>query len=158
MDSLLMDKSLISDAVTTAAIASDDRDWARFRSLLADRVHFDASRHVGGPPTELAAEDFLAGPAAVLSGFDGTQHALSNMLVTVDGDEAQCRADMVAYHYITEDDGTLSHVTMRGRWELGLRRVTGRWLITRWAVIPTAPLDGDAGLYERAGARGASAA
>ncbi|MFI5844747.1 nuclear transport factor 2 family protein [Catenuloplanes sp. NPDC051500] len=158
MDSLLMDKSLISDILTTAAIASDDRDWARLRSLLADRVHFDASRHVGGVPADLTAEDFVAAPAAVLNGFDGTQHNLSNMLVTVDGDEARGRADMVAYHYITEADGTVSYVTMRGRWEIALRRAAGGWLITRWAVIPTAPLEGDAGLYERATARGASAA
>jgi hypothetical protein len=154
----LLDRAAVADVVAGLAHAQDDRDWAALRGLFADEVVLDLStHHFGRPPTTMAAADLVDLARGVLTGFDCTHHAASNLVVHLSGDEAECRTHMVAYHHVPAEPGVVDHVTMRGYWQLALRRLDGRWLITRWAVLRTGPWEGSPDVYALAAARSAAA-
>lgn len=146
----LSDRLEIADVVANLAHAQDDKDWDRLRDLFADRLVLDASSHLGSPPVELTAEELAALAEDVIGGFPFTQHLTSNLLIEVDGDRATSRNHTWAYHYFPTDG--VDYCLMRGAWHLSLRRESGRWLIDKWAVVRSIPLEGDEGLYERAAA------
>jgi hypothetical protein len=150
----LVDRAAIADVVAGLAHAQDDRDWAALRELFTDAVILDLSTHYfGRPPTTVAAADLVELARATLEGFDCTHHAASNPLVRLSGDEAECRAHMVAYHHVPARPGVVDHCTMRGYWQLKLRKLGGRWLIHHWVVRRTAPWEGSPDVYELATAR-----
>jgi hypothetical protein len=154
----LVDRAGVADVVAGLAHAQDDRDWPALRRLLADEVVLDLStHHFGGPPTTMSAADLVDKAREVLTGFDCTHHAASNLVVHLSGDEAECRTHVVAYHHVPADPGVVDHCTMRGYWQLGLRKLGGRWLITRWAVLRTGPWEGSPDVYALAAARSAAA-
>ncbi|WP_255440544.1 nuclear transport factor 2 family protein [Actinoplanes sp. ATCC 53533] len=144
---MLQDRERIADVLTTLAFACDDKNWEQFGRLFTDRLHYDASRHSGKPAADLTVEEFTAVARGVLDGFDCTHHALSNKLITVAGDEARCRAYVVAYHYVAAEPGAVDYCVMRGYCTFGLRRIRDEWLISRWEVVRTAPLEGSPEVY-----------
>jgi SnoaL-like domain len=146
----LSDRLEIADVVASLAHAQDDKDWDLFRGLFADRVVLDASSHLGSEPVELSVDELVALAQGVINGFPFTQHLTSNLLIEVDGDRASSRNHTWAYHYFPTDG--VDYCLMRGAWKLSLRRESGKWLIEKWAVVRTAPLEGDEGLYELAAA------
>ena len=150
----LMDRAAIADVVAGLASAQDDRNWVALRGLFADEVVLDLSKHYfGRPPATTALTDLVELARASLTGFDCTHHASSNIVVTLSGDEAECRAHMVAYHHVPAETGVVDYCTMRGYWELKLRRLHQRWTIHHWSVVRTAPWEGCPDVYELAAAR-----
>jgi hypothetical protein len=150
----LMDRAAITDVVAGLATAQDDRDWGALRTLLADEVTVDLSKHhFGRPPTTMTAGDLVDLARVSLTGFDCTHHASSNITVTLSGEQARCRAHMVAYHHVPADPGVVDYCTMRGHWELGLRKAGQRWVIGHWSVVRTAPWEGCPDVYDLAAAR-----
>ncbi|MFF3485469.1 nuclear transport factor 2 family protein [Streptomyces sp. NPDC002701] len=150
----LVDRAAVADVVAGLAHAQDDRDWTALRRLFADEVRLDLSTHYHGrPPTTVPAAELVELARRTLEGFDCTHHAATDLLVQLSGDEAECRAHMVAYHHVPGAPGVTDHCTMRGLWRLGLSRSGGRWLIRSWAVVRTAPWEGSPGVYELAAAR-----
>ncbi|GIJ44873.1 hypothetical protein Val02_17590 [Virgisporangium aliadipatigenens] len=147
------ERERVAEAVVRLAYACDGKDWAGLRALVADRVRYDASRHRGGPAVELSAAEFTALARRSLDGFDTTHHALSNLLVTVDGDAAHCHAYVVAYHHVSTGPGTVDFCTMRGRCEFRLVAVGSQWRVREWTVVRTGPLEGSAEVYDIAAAR-----
>jgi hypothetical protein len=150
---MLSDRDKITDVVTTLAYACDQKDWETFRKLFTDDVRYDASRHRGGPAVDLTRDELTALASGVLSGFDATHHALTNVLVTMGKDEARCRTYVVAYHHVATEPGVVDFCTMRGRCDFRLRFVGNDWLITSWTVERTAPLEGSEKVYDHAAAR-----
>ncbi|MEV6639062.1 nuclear transport factor 2 family protein [Amycolatopsis sp. NPDC051371] len=150
----LVDRTAIADVVAGLAHAQDDRDWIALRRLFAEEVMLDLStHHHGRPPETVTAADLVELARATLEGFDCTHHAATGLVVRRSGDEADCRTHMVAYHHVPADPGVVDHCTMRGYWELKLRKVGGRWLIRHWAVRRTAPWEGSPDVYALAAAR-----
>jgi len=142
----------VVDVVARLAHAQDTRDWQGFQQLFADPVTLDQSAQSGEPAAIMTAEELAAKARRVLEGFACTHHASSNPLVEVDGDAATCRTHLVAYHHFPADG--VDFCTMRGYWQLDLARAGDRWTIRRWAIIRTAPWEGNPDLY-RLASRGA---
>jgi hypothetical protein len=150
----LADRTAIADVVAGLAHAQDDRDWAALRELFADEVTLDLStHHHGRPPTTVPAADLVELARTTLAGFDCTHHTATDLVVRRSGDEAGCRAHVVAYHHVPAAPGVVDHCTMRGCWQLELRRLGGRWLIHHWTVLRTAPWEGSPDVYALAAAR-----
>lgn len=150
----LADRAAVADVVAGLAHAQDDRDWPALRRLFADEVLLDLStHHYGRPPTTVPAPDLVELARKTLDGFDCTHHAASNLVVRLSDGEAECRTHMVAYHHVPADPGVVDHCTMRGYWQLRLRKLGGRWLITHWAVVRTGPWEGSPDAYALAAAR-----
>jgi hypothetical protein len=150
----LIERAAIADVVAGLATAQDDRNWGALRDLFADEVTLDLSKHYfGRPPTTMAVTDLVELARTSLTGFDCTHHASSNLVVRRSGEDAECRAHMVAYHHVPAEAGVVDFCTMRGHWELQLRKTQQRWLISQWSVIRTAPWEGCPDVYELAAAR-----
>lgn len=150
----LTDRTAIADVVAGLAHAQDDRDWTALRRLFAGEVLLDLStHHFGRPPATVAAADLVELARGTLEGFGSTHHAASNPQVRLAGDEAECRVHVVAYHHVPAAPGVVDFCTMRGSWELALRKSGGDWLITRWAVRRTCPWEGSPDVYALAAAR-----
>lgn len=143
----LIDRANITDVISNLAHSQDERDWDAFVSLFTDRVKFDLSEHLNLKPQNMTVEELKDKTQKALTGFESTQHISSDVVITVDGDTAQSRNRMTAYHHLPTEPGIADHCIMRGYWHLSLRRIDGRWLITRVRVVRTSPFDGYAGLY-----------
>ncbi|MEV7627978.1 nuclear transport factor 2 family protein [Actinoplanes sp. NPDC089786] len=149
-----IDHIRISDVVANLARAQDEKDWERFQGLFADRITLDLTGQSGEPAEELTAQEMTAKARAIIGGFACTHHASSNLLIEVSGATARCRAHMVAYHHVPTPG--VDHLTMRGYWRLDLVDANQRWAIRRWAIVRTAPWEGNPNLYDiaREGASG----
>lgn len=150
----LLDRAAIADVVAGLAHAQDDQDWVALRRLFDDSVELDLStHHFGRPPRTMPADELVQLARLTLAGFDCTHHAATNLAVLLTSDTAECRTHMVAYHHVPAEPGVIDHCTMRGYWQLKLRKVGKRWLIHQWAVIRTAPWEGSPNVYQLAAAR-----
>src|SRR5262245_28969903 len=105
----LIARAEISDVVLRYATGIDRRDWTLFRSCFADEVELDFTSWSGGEVRRTDADEWVAGVAAVLSGFDATQHISSNHVHTIAGDRATCVSYMIAHHHAVEDGERLMH-------------------------------------------------
>ncbi|MET0454908.1 MAG: nuclear transport factor 2 family protein [Mycobacterium sp.] len=150
----LVDRAAIADIVAGLAHAQDDRDWDALRDLFTSELTLDLSAHYfGRPPTVMTVTDLVELARKSLTGFDCTHHAASNLVVALSGDEAECRAHVVAYHHVPARAGVVDYCTMRGYWQLKLRRANQHWAIHHWAVIRTAAWEGCPDVYDLAAAR-----
>ncbi len=149
----LLDRAEIADLVAGLAHAQDDRDWNAFRQLFADRVLLNLSGHLADAPVDMSAEELATMASATLDGFDATHHATSNVAITFDNDDARCRVHVIAYHHVPAAPGVVDFCTMRGSWQLGLRKIDGRWRIHQWTIVRSGPYEGDPAVYQLAAAR-----
>lgn len=125
----LTDRAEIVEAVDSVAFLADLRDWQRLREVFADEVLVDYTSLRGGEPQRLAAGELIAGWKERLGGLDATQHIVANHLVELDGDEATCRAQVLAtHHHPNRSGGPLWH--LGGHYRYRLARRDGRWRIT----------------------------
>lgn len=149
----LVDRAQIADLIAALAHAQDDKDWDALRELFADRVLLNLSGHLSNEPVDITAEELARMARSTLDGFDTTHHATSNVLVTFEDDEARCRVHVIAYHHLKSDPGVVDFCTMRGFWQLRMRKVHDRWRIHAWSIVRSGPYDGDPVVYELAAAR-----
>lgn len=153
----LADRAAIADVVSGLAHAQDDRNWVALRRLLADEVLLDLStHHFGRPPASMPAADLVELASSTLTGFDCTHHTAADLDVRLAGDNAECRAHVVAYHHVPAEPGVVDHCTMRGYWHLKLSKLDDHWLITHWAVQRTCPWEGSPAVYALAAERAAA--
>ena len=97
------DRIALQDVMLRYASGVDDRDMALYRSCFADDVEvvgFGDSGPVNGVD---AWCDYVAN---ALERFGPTQHMLGPQLATVNGDDAHCRTDVQALHYMKDDPET----------------------------------------------------
>jgi 3-phenylpropionate/cinnamic acid dioxygenase small subunit len=88
----LEDKQALQELLVSYARCCDDRDWPRYRSLFIPEAAIDYSGAYGrsGQRDEIAdwIEALMSGPT-----LQHTQHLLSNIEITLEGDRAAGRAD-----------------------------------------------------------------
>lgn len=119
----LIDRADIIDLFSRYAAAIDQRDAARYRSCFTDEVDIETSgtRIEGG-----RAEEWVELALRAVGVFEGTQHVITNHLITLEGDEAECIATLQAQHW--NADVT---VAVGGQYTTRLRRTGSEWRIAR---------------------------
>ncbi len=126
---LALDRIALQDVMLSYAAGVDERDFDLYRSCFADDVEV-----VGfGDETVHGAEAWLAYVKNALERFGPTQHMLGPQLATVDGDDAHCRTDVQALHYLKEPEG--STLTLWATYKSDMRRIDGRWRIVRHELV-----------------------
>jgi hypothetical protein len=127
----LVDRAEIIDTQHRYALGIDGRDWPLFRSVFADRIRLDFTDWHGGEPSELEADEWVARVAARQSGFDSTQHQMSNIVVTFDADArgAACTTYVIARHCIHSPEGDLIQA-IGGYYSNRFARSEDGWRIT----------------------------
>lgn len=143
----LLDRAAIIDLRNCYAQAVDQRDWPLYRSIFADRVHFDFFTWAGIRDT-YDADVWVGMVRDTLSPFDATQHSFCNHRVTLDGDRATCVTTMTARHVLGEEAQTLG-----GYYTDELERTADGWKIVSCTLMITWE-EGDRALFEKAAALG----
>lgn len=147
---LLLDRQAAIDTVTRMVTSVDRRDWSAVRACLSESVALDYSLLNGSPATQVRADEVVEQWRKLLSGFQSTQHSLTNFLVTVNGDEASVECYFRALHFLPNDQGDST-------WTIGghrytLQRGADGWVITGSVGIK-AWATGNQNLFALAGQR-----
>jgi hypothetical protein len=129
----LEDKLEIHEMVAAYGRLLDTHDWDGFRELFADDLH--AEHGVVTPPID-GADRFVAVGRQLSGLMEDCQHYVTNIEVTVDGDEAEASAFVLAMHDVVLD-GDRVLVPAGGRYEHHLRRTARGWRIYRLIVHET---------------------
>ncbi len=107
--------------ITRYAVAVDERDWQRLEQLFTPGARIDYTRALGpaGP-----IEEILPWLEANLTrkALPRCQHMLSNVLTTVDGDEAKGRADYFNADVFASPAGGVRLVLHGGVYRVEFRR------------------------------------
>lgn len=153
----LIAKDEILQTVYRMNHAEDDLDEQLMRScFISDRkITLDNSAHLPQAAMEITTDQWWEMALAALSGFTGTQHKLSNPIITFSDEsltKAHLKANVLAYHCIEADD-SLEEVTARGLQEIDLEALNGKWYIVKIETRRCIPLN--MALYEKAAQRAA---
>lgn len=117
------DRIKLTDVMARYAAGVDNRDMVMYRSCFADDVvvtGFGENTITGGD----AWTDYVID---ALKAFGPTQHMLGHMLSTIDGDNAECRTDVQAHHYMADDPKKT--LTLWATYEQTMARIDGEWKI-----------------------------
>ena len=147
----LLDRAAIADLVHGYANAIDRRDWAMYRSIFADQIDVDFFTWAG-IRERYAADAWVAAVKDTLACFDSTQHTMSNLAISLAGDEAICVASMTARHNLIVD-GRREFQILGGYYTDRMVRLRDGWKIAGCALMITWE-EGDRGLFEKAHAMG----
>lgn len=107
---------------------ADRGDHALLRSVLLDDAHLDFGHFKGGPDAFIA--HLAAFPAVPAS-----QHHITNMLIEIDGDQAEVEAYCIAVHGGLSDAADREDAAVFVRYLDRLERHDGRWRIARHIVV-----------------------
>lgn len=120
-NAILEEEMLLTRLVTHYAVAVDERDWRGLEQLFTPGARIDYSQALGpaGP-----IEEILPWLEANLSrsALPRCQHMLSNVVTTVDRDDAKGRADYLNADVFASPSGELRLVIHGGVYRLAFRR------------------------------------
>jgi hypothetical protein len=149
----------VIETISRYAFALDRRDWNAFDTIFADEVLVELP-HVPSGSTVSRAE-FVQMAVDTVGGFDATHHPITNHVVTISGDAAECECYAAAWHTLPTERGVTDYCLVRGFYLWGLQRTADGWRIDRMKVDFHGPVEGYFGVYalaaERLRARGAEA-
>jgi 3-phenylpropionate/cinnamic acid dioxygenase small subunit len=148
---LLVDRAEIADTIHHYAIALDTQNWELLRSCLADDVEIDYGVMDAEGKRTVSARELVKLAAAALTGFQATQHLLTNYDIEVSGDEATSVTYMQANHYLPNDQGD-NYLKIGGHYRFRLVRTPEGWRIAKVALI-VAWTEGNRHVYELAAKR-----
>ena len=143
----LLDRAAIADLVHCYANSIDRRDWTAYRSIFADHVDIDFYTWAG-IREGYAADAWVAAVKDTLACFDSTQHTMSNLAITLAGDEATCVASMMARHNLMIDDRREFQI-LGGYYTDRMVRQQDVWKISGCALTITWE-EGERALFEKA--------
>lgn len=126
----LTDKLAIIELLNRFGIAIDERDWGSFSNLFADLVEFDYSA-IGDIAGSFSSEEITNNAYKNFSGFEATQHIISNHQVEIQDNTASCKAYVRAMHVLPNED-TDSILEIGGSYTGQLIRTDSDWKIIGW--------------------------
>lgn len=146
----LLARMQIEEVQYNYARGIDRRDWARYRSVFADEVQIDFSTW-SGLNTHMRADDWVERVRGNLSGFDATQHVMTNLQYERDATGIVCSVQMMAIHTLVESD--VRHFQVIGGYYTNHYVATERgWKVDR-CNLNVSWEQGDRALFSRAKAR-----
>jgi hypothetical protein len=147
----LLDRAAIADLVHGYANSIDRRDWTMYRSIFADHIDVDFFTWAG-IRQRYEADAWVAAVKDTLACFDSTQHTMSNLAISLNGDEATVVAAMTARHNLVID-GRREFQILGGYYTDRMVRQPNGWKIAGCALMITWE-EGDRALFEKAHALG----
>lgn len=152
----------ITRLLNNIAFSEDILDLDLFQSCWASDqpIDLDLTGHISQYEKQyIASKDLAKMVKRALSGFEGTQHVLSNFTIDFDpndGNKAVARVYVSAYHYLRRDPtARVTKAIMRGMWNVRMRKnpSSGRWEAIGIKVNRFVPIEGDETLYDEAKSR-----
>jgi 3-phenylpropionate/cinnamic acid dioxygenase small subunit len=121
----LLDKQAITETCYRYGIALDSRDWATLRTCFTE----DATAIYRGLEPANSYREIEDRCRAVLEPLTGSQHLISNVMVRLDGDQAECTSYLQAQHVKAGTPGGDNYI-IAGRYDDRLVRTPAGWRMT----------------------------
>lgn len=128
----LLDRAELNELMNRYAASIDLRDWARLRTVFADRVEADFTSMGTKAVFRGPAEDWVAAIRSTITGFDATQHFLANHSVELAGSRATDLRYMQARHVLGP-----AHYTIAGYYTSEMSRTLAGWRIASYRLTVT---------------------
>jgi SnoaL-like protein len=125
----LCDRAEIHDVIVRYGWAIDTKDWALLDTCFTDEAHVDYSSNPGGKVGPY--KEVRGWLEKVMTAFPVTQHLMSNIDVTLDGDRATCRTMVTNPQGAATRDGGLHFFYVGGRYDDELVRTDAGWKIAK---------------------------
>ena len=125
----LADRIALQDVMLKYAAGVDERDFDLYASCFMDNVEILDF----GESTISGKDNWVTFVKEALNAYGPTQHMLGPQFATIDGDEAHCRTDVQALHYLKEPEGEI--LTLWATYETDMKRVNGGWKISRHRLV-----------------------
>lgn len=122
------DRLAILELIGNLALLLDARDWDALEGVFADHVYYDRTSLFGGEPETLSPAELVAGYRAALGNLDALHHLITGHVITIDGDQATCAANMQGTHVLANAFGGPIW-TVGGRHDYRLERTPDGWRI-----------------------------
>ena len=125
----LADRIALQDVMLKYAAGVDERDFDLYASCFMDNVEILDF----GESTINGRDNWVAFVKEALNAYGPTQHMLGPQFATINGDEAHCRTDVQALHYLKEPEGEI--LTLWATYETDMKRVNRDWKISRHRLV-----------------------
>ena len=122
------DRLAILDLIGRLALLLDARDWTALEQLFTDTVYNDRTSLTGGEPVTVGAAEFVGGWRETLGHLDAVHHLITSHVITLDGGQATCAANMQGTHVFANSVGGPVW-TVGGRHDYRLERTPEGWRI-----------------------------
>jgi len=124
----LQDRLAIIELIGRLSLAIDAKDWDAMGQLFTETVYHDRTSLTGGEPYTAPVAQFVEGWRQTLQGMDAVHHLITNHVISLDGDQATCAANMQGTHVLANASGGPIW-TVGGRHDYKLKRTPGGWRI-----------------------------
>jgi hypothetical protein len=108
----------------------DLRDWDLYRSVFTDEIDIDYSSYRAGNEGRFLADDWVQRGRMLFPGLSASQHFLSNLDITVDGDRGTVISYVRAEHILPNTAGD-AMFTIGGYYTDSVVRVDDQWKICK---------------------------
>jgi hypothetical protein len=129
MSDQVADRFGVQDVMLRYAAGVDERDMDLYRSCFADDVEICGF----GAKTYNGVDNWAAYVETALQRYGATQHMLSPVYATIEGDAADCRTDVQALHYLKDEEGAT--LTLWATYLTKMQRINGDWKIVRHELV-----------------------
>lgn len=125
----LSDRAEIHDVIVRYGWAIDTKDWALLDTCFTTDAYVDYSSNPGGKEGPYA--QIRSWLEKMMSAFPVTQHLMSNVQITLDGDRASCRTMVTNPQGAATREGPLHFFFVGGRYDDEFVRTSDGWRIAR---------------------------
>jgi 3-phenylpropionate/cinnamic acid dioxygenase small subunit len=125
----LADRAEISDVIVRYGWAIDTKDWALLDTCFTAAAYVDYSSNPGGK--EGPYPQIRSWLEKMMSAFPVTQHLMSNIDITLDGDRATARTMVTNPQGAATREGPLHFFFVGGRYDDEFVRTADGWKIAK---------------------------
>jgi ketosteroid isomerase-like protein len=125
----VLDRIALQDVMLKYAAGVDERDFDLYASCFMENVEVV---DFGEAPIN-GRDEWVEYVKGALDNYGPTQHMLGPQLATVDGDNAHCRTDVQALHYLKQPEGEI--LTLWATYETDMVRTDEGWKISRHRLV-----------------------
>ena len=125
----LADRAEIQDVIVRYGWAIDTKDWALLDTCFTDDAYVDYSSNPGG--VQGPYKEVRGWLEKMMSAFPVTQHLMSNVLVSLNGDRATCQTMVTNPQGAATREGPLHFFYVGGRYDDEFVRTAAGWRIER---------------------------
>ena len=122
------DRLAIIELIGRLSLTIDAKDWDAMGQLFTETVYHDRTSLTGGEPYTAPVAQFVDGWRQTLQNMDAIHHQITNHVVSLDGDQATCAANMQGTHVLANPSGD-NIWTVGGRHDYQLKRTPDGWRI-----------------------------
>ena len=123
------DRIALQDVMLKYAAGVDERDFDLYASCFTENVEV---LDFGEAPINGRVE-WVEYVKAALDNYGPTQHMLGPQLASIDGDNAHCRTDVQALHYLKQPEGEI--LTLWATYETDMIRTNEGWKISKHRLV-----------------------